>query len=150
MKIAVANDHAAVELKKHVMAYLESKGHEVLNFGIDVEERTDYPVRGEAAARAVADGRADRGIVICGTGIGISLAANKVHGIRCACVSEPVSARMSRAHNNCNMIAFGARIVGPQMADAIVDAFLETEAEGGRHAQRVEMIMDIERRESGK
>ena len=148
MKIALANDHAAVELKKHVMSYLESKGCEVLNFGTDVEERTDYPVRGEAAARAVADGRADRGIVICGTGIGISLAANKVHGIRCACVSEPVSARMSRAHNNCNMIAFGARIIGPQMADAIVDAFLETEAEGGRHAQRVEMIMDIERREA--
>ena len=150
MKIAIANDHAAVELKKHVMAYLESKGHEVLNFGIDVEERTDYPVRGETAARAVVDGRADRGILLCGTGIGISLAANKVHGIRCACVSEPVSARLSRAHNNCNMIAFGARIVGPQMAEAIVDAFLETEAEGGRHAQRVEMIMDIERRESEK
>ena len=148
MKIAIANDHAAVELKKHVMAYLESKGHEVLNFGIDVEERTDYPVRGETAARAVVDGRADRGILLCGTGIGISLAANKVHGIRCACVSEPVSARLSRAHNNCNMIAFGARIIGPQMADAIVDAFLETEAEGGRHAQRVEMIMDIERREA--
>ena len=150
MKIAIANDHAAVELKKHVMAYLESKGHEVLNFGIDVEERTDYPVRGETAARAVVDGRADCGIVLCGTGIGISLAANKVHGIRCACVSEPVSARLSRAHNNCNMIAFGARIVGPQMAEAIVDAFLETEAEGGRHAKRVEMIMDIERRESEK
>ena len=150
MKIALANDHSAVELKKHVMAYLESKGHEVLNFGIDVEERTDYPVRGETAARAVADGRAERGILLCGTGVGISLAANKVHGIRCACVSEPVSARLSRAHNNCNMIAFGARIVGPQMAEAIVDAFLETEAEGGRHAQRVAMIMDIERRESEK
>ena len=150
MKIALANDHAAVELKKHVMAYLESKGHEVLNFGIDVEERTDYPVRGETAARAVADGRAECGILLCGTGVGISLAANKVHGIRCACVSEPVSARLSRAHNNCNMIAFGARIIGPQMAEAIVDAFLETEAEGGRHAQRVAMIMDIERRESEK
>ena len=107
-------------------------------------------MRGETAARAVADGRAERGILLCGTGVGISLAANKVHGIRCACVSEPVSARLSRAHNNCNMIAFGARIVGPQMAEAIVDAFLETEAEGGRHAQRVAMIMDIERRESEK
>lgn len=144
MKIAIGNDHAAVALKHHVVKYLEEKGYEVLNLGIDVVERTDYPLRGEEVARAVVAGEADRGIVICGTGIGISLAANKVHGIRCACVSEPVSARMCRAHNNCNMIAFGERIVGPQMAEAIVDAFLETEAEGGRHAERVQMIMDIE------
>lgn len=146
MKIAIGNDHAAVELKHYVVEYLKSKGHEVLNLGIDVVERTDYPARGEQVARAVVSGEAERGIVLCGTGIGISLAANKVRGIRCACVSEPVSARMCRAHNNCNMIAFGARIVGPQMAEAIVDAFLETEAEGGRHAQRVDMIMEIENR----
>lgn len=144
MKIAIGNDHAAVALKKHIQKYLEEKGYEVLNFGIDVVERTDYPLRGEAVARAVVAGQADRGIVICGTGVGISLAANKVHGIRCACVSEPVSARLCRAHNNCNMIAFGERIVGPQTAEAIVDAFLETEAEGGRHAMRVQQIMDIE------
>lgn len=144
MKIAIGNDHAAVALKQHIVKYLEEKGHEVLNLGIDVVERTDYPLRGEDVARAVVAGKAERGIVICGTGVGISLAANKVHGIRCACVSEPVSARMCRAHNDCNMIAFGERIVGPQTAEAIVDAFLETEAEGGRHAMRVQQIMEIE------
>lgn len=146
MKIAIGNDHAAVELKKYVVKYLESKGYEVLNLGVDVAERTDYPLRAEEVARAVVSGQAERGIVICGTGVGISIAANKVHGIRCACVSEPVSARMCRAHNDCNMIAFGERIVGPQMAEAIVDAFLETEAEGGRHAERVKMIMEVEAR----
>lgn len=146
MKIAIGNDHAAVELKHYIVKYLESKGHEVINLGIDVVERTDYPLRGEEVARAVVSGQAERGIVLCGTGVGISLAANKVHGIRCACVSEPVSARMCRAHNDCNMIAFGARIVGPQLAESIVDAFLETEPEGGRHAERVQMIMDIEKR----
>lgn len=146
MKIAIGNDHAAVELKHHIVKYLEDKGHEVLNLGIDVAERTDYPLRGEEVARAVVAGKAERGIVICGTGVGISIAANKVHGIRCACVSEPVSARLSRAHNNCNMIAFGERVVGPQMAEAIVDAFLETEAEGGRHAERVKLIMEVEAR----
>lgn len=146
MKIAIGNDHAAVALKHYVVKYLEEKGHEVLNLGVDVVERTDYPLRGEEVARAVVSGQAERGIVICGTGVGISIAANKVHGIRCACVSEPVSARMCRAHNNCNMIAFGERIVGPQMAEAIVDAFLETEPEGGRHADRVKLIMEIEAR----
>ena len=148
MKIAIGNDHAAVALKHYVVKYLEEKGHEVLNLGVDVVERTDYPLRGEEVARAVVSGQAERGIVICGTGVGISIAANKVHGIRCACVSEPVSARMCRAHNNCNMIAFGERIVGVEMAKAIVDAFLDTEAEGGRHAQRVELIMQIEKEET--
>lgn len=150
MKIAIGNDHAAVEMKHHIVKYLQEKGHEVLNFGIDVVERTDYPARAEDVAKAVISGRAERGIVICGTGVGISIAANKVHGIRCACVSEPVSAQMCRAHNNCNMIAFGARIVGPQLAEAIVDAFLETEPEGGRHAERVELIMKLERDQTTK
>ncbi|MCF0120687.1 MAG: RpiB/LacA/LacB family sugar-phosphate isomerase, partial [Oscillospiraceae bacterium] len=105
MKIAIGNDHAAVQLKFAVMEYLKEKGHEVLNLGIDKEERTDYPARGEDVAKAVVSGQAERGIAICGTGVGISIAANKVHGIRCACVSEPVSAALCRAHNNCNMIA---------------------------------------------
>ena len=122
----------------------------MLNFGIDVVERTDYPARAEDVAKAVVSGQAERGIVICGTGVGISIAANKVHGIRCACVSEPVSAQMCRAHNNCNMIAFGARIVGPQLAEAIVDAFIETAPEGGRHAERVELIMKLERDQTTK
>lgn len=150
MKIAIGNDHAAVNLKLHVMKYLQEKDHEVLNFGPDAVERTDYPHEGEKVARAVVSGEADRGIVICGTGVGISLAANKVRGIRCACVSEPVSARLCRAHNDCNMIAFGERIVGVQTAEAIVDAFLETEHEGGRHAVRVSQIMDIEAKETAK
>ena len=145
MKIAIGNDHAAVQLKFAVMEYLLEKGYEVLNLGVDREERTDYPARGADVAKAVVSGQADRGIAICGTGVGISIAANKIHGIRCACVSEPVSAMLCRAHNNCNMIAFGQRIVGVETAKAIVDAFLETEAEGGRHAERVDLIMKIER-----
>lgn len=145
MKIAIGNDHAAVELKHHIMKYLQDAGHEVQDFGVDAGERADYPCQAEKVAKAIASGAAERGIVICGTGIGISIAANKVHGIRCACVSEPVSARLCRAHNNCNMIAFGERIVGKQMAEGIVDAFLETEAEGGRHANRVDLIMKLER-----
>lgn len=146
MKIAIGNDHAAVDLKRYIVKYLEGKGHEVINFGVDVAERTDYPLRAEEVARAVVSGEVERGIVICGTGVGISIAANKVHGVRCACVSEPVSAKMSRAHNDSNMIAFGARIVGPQLAEAIVDAFLETEHEGGRHAERVKQIAELEKR----
>ena len=145
MKIAIGNDHAAYELKHHIVKYLQDKGHEVINFGVDTGERTEYPSRAEDVAKAVISGQAERGIVICGTGVGISIAANKVHGIRCACVSEPVSARLCRAHNDCNMIAFGARIIGPQMAEAIVDAFLETEALDGRHAERVQLIMKLER-----
>ena len=145
MKIAIGNDHAAVEMKYHVVEYLKSKGHEVINVGIDKVERTDYPIHAEDVAKLVVSGEADRGILICGTGVGISIAANKVHGVRCACVSEPVSARLCRAHNNCNIIAFGERICGPQLAESIVDAFLETEHEGGRHADRVELIMKLER-----
>ena len=145
MKIAIGNDHAAYELKHHIVKYLQDKGHEVINFGVDTGERTEYPSRAEDVAKAVVSGQAERGIVICGTGVGISIAANKVHGIRCACVSEPVSAMLCRAHNDCNMIAFGARIIGPQMAEAIVDAFLETEALDGRHAERVQLIMKLER-----
>lgn len=148
MKIAIGNDHAAVQLKHHVVKYLEAQGHEILNFGVDVEERTDYPCRAEDVAKAVVSGEAKYGIVICGTGVGISIAANKVHGIRCACVSEPVSARLCRAHNDCNMIAFGQRIVGEQMAEAIVDAFLNTEHEGGRHSDRVNLIMKLEREQT--
>ena len=143
MKIAIGNDHAAYELKHYVMKYLQDKGHEVINFGVDTGERTDYPCRAEDVAKAVISGQAERGIVICGTGVGISIAANKVHGIRCACVSEPVSAKMCRAHNDCNMIAFGARVVGEGTACAILDAFFGAKFEGGRHAQRVAMLDEI-------
>lgn len=148
MKIAIGNDHAAAELKCHVKEYLQEKGHEVIDFGSAVGERADYPRPAEAVAKCVVSGGADRGILICGTGVGISISANKVHGVRCACVSEPVSARLCRQHNDCNLIAFGARIVGAQLAEAIVDAFLESDFEGGRHARRVGMIMNLDEHQS--
>ena len=146
MKIAIGNDHAAVELKNHILAYLQQKGHEVVNFGTDTTDSVDYPIYGEKVARAVAAGEFDRGIIICGTGVGISLAANKVHGIRCVVCSETYTARYSRLHNNTNMLAFGARVVGPGLAEMLVDAFLETAYEGGRHERRVQLIHDIEQR----
>ena len=144
MKIAIGNDHAAVEMKNEIKAYLESKGHEVINFGTDTSASCNYPEYGKAVGVAVASGEAECGVLICGTGIGISLAANKVKGIRAAVCSEPVSARLTKLHNNANIICFGARIVGIETAKAIVDAWLDTEFEGGRHQTRVDMIMDIE------
>lgn len=147
MKIAIGNDHAAVELKNNIKAYIEEKyGYEVINFGTDTSESVDYPIYGEKVARAVANKEADLGIVICGTGLGISLAANKVKGIRCCTCSEPYTAKMSRAHNNCNMLAFGARVVGLDLAKMIVDSFLTSEFEGGRHQRRVDLITEIENR----
>lgn len=144
MKIAIGNDHVAVEMKRHIVAYLEAKGHTLVNFGTDSTERADYPLYGKAVAEAVASGACDVGILICGTGIGISLAANKVKGIRAAVCSEAYSAALTRRHNNANIIAFGARVVGVATAETIVDAFLEAEFEGGRHAARVDMITAIE------
>ena len=144
MKIAIGNDHTAVEMKQLITAYLEEKGHEVINFGTDSSESCDYPVYGEAVARAVAEGRAERGIAICGTGVGIGLAANKVKGIRACTCSEPYSARYSRLHNNANVLTFGARVIGIEMAKMITDEFINTEFEGGRHQRRVDMIMAIE------
>ena len=144
MKIAIGNDHVAVEMKRHIVAYLEEKGHTLVNFGTDSTERADYPLYGKAVAEAVASGSCEVGILICGTGIGISLAANKVKGIRAAVCSEAYSAALTRRHNNANIIAFGARVVGVATAETIVDAFLDAEFEGGRHAARVDMIAAIE------
>ena len=144
MKIAIGNDHAAVEMKNEIKAYLESKGHEVINFGTDTSASCNYPEYGKAVGKAVASGEAECGVLICGTGVGISLAANKVKGIRAAVCSEPVTARLTKQHNNANIICFGARIVGVELAKAIVDAYLDAEFEGGRHQTRVDMIMDIE------
>ena len=144
MKIAIANDHSAVELKNIIKEHLESKGYEVLNLGTDSTESCDYPVYGEKVGRAVADGEADLGIAICGTGVGISLAANKVKGIRACVCSEPYTAKLSRMHNNSNILAFGARVVGSELAKMIVDEWLGASFEGGRHQRRVDMIMDIE------
>ena len=141
MKIGIGNDHVAVEYKEAIAAYIQEKyGYEVVNFGTDSTERFDYPIAGEAVANAVVAGEVDRGIVICGTGVGISLAANKVRGIRCCTCSEPYSARLSREHNNTNMLAFGARVVGIELAKMIVDAWLTGEFEGGRHQRRIDMI----------
>ena len=146
MRIGIANDHAAVEMKKEIASYLESKGFEVVNYGTDDNASVDYPVYGEKVATAIRDEEVDLGVLICGPGIGISLAANKVPGIRAAVVSEPISARLSREHNNANIIAFGARIVGLEEAKGIVDAFFGAEFLGDRHARRVDMIDDVDKR----
>ena len=143
--ISIASDHGGYRLKEHINAYLTAKGLNVLDCGCDSEESCDYPIFGKAAAQAVADGRCDRGIVICTTGIGISITANKVHGIRCALCSDPLSAELTRRHNDANMLSMGAGMIGPNMAERIVDVFLNTEFEGGRHARRVGEMMDVEK-----
>ena len=144
MKIAIGNDHSAVELKHIIMEHLKEKGYEVLNLGTDSEESCDYPVYGEKVGRAVASGQADLGIAICGTGVGISLAANKVKGIRACVCSEPYTAKLSRMHNNSNVLAFGARVVGSELAKMIVDEWLNAEFEGGRHQRRVDKLTALE------
>ena len=146
MKIGIGNDHVGYEMKLEIKDYLEAKGYEVVDFGAYSAERSDYPIYGEMVARAVVSGEVDKGVLICGTGVGISLAANKVDGIRAAVCSEPVTAALTKRHNNANIIAFGARIVGIETAKAIVDAWLNAEFEGGRHAHRVALMMDIENR----
>ena len=146
MIIAMGNDHSAVELKLEIKAYLEEKGYEIMDLGTNSTESCDYPVYGEKVGRAVAAKEADLGILICGTGIGISLAANKVKGIRTCVCSEPFSAKLSKMHNNTNILAFGARVVGSELAKMIVDQWLEAEFEGGRHQRRVDQIMEIENR----
>ena len=147
MKIAIGNDHSAVELKNIIAEHLKERGYEVLNLGTDSTESCDYPVYGEKVGRVVASGEADLGIDICGTGVGISLAAYKVKGIRACVCSEPYTAKLSRMHNNSNVLAFGARVVGSELAKMIVDQWLDAEFEGGRHQRRVDMIMEIERKE---
>ncbi len=144
MKIAIASDHGGFDLKEQVKVWLQEMGHEVEDFGCHSKESCDYPDFGAAAARAVASGQCERGIVICTTGIGISITANKVKGIRCALCSEPWSAEMTRRHNNANMLAMGAGAVGPLLARRIVETFLTTEFEGGRHQRRVDKITAVE------
>ena len=129
MKIAIGNDHSAVELKNIIVDFLKEKGIEVLNLGTDSSESCDYPVYGEKVGRAVVSGEADLGIAICGTGLGISLAANKVKGVRACVCSEPYTAKLSRMHNNSNVLAFGARVVGSELAKMITEAWLRTPSE---------------------
>lgn len=144
MKIAIGNDHSAVEMKTIIKEHLLDRGYEVLDLGTNSAESCDYPEYGEKVGRAVVSGEADLGIAICGTGLGISLAANKVKGVRACVCSEPYTARLSRMHNNANVLAFGARVVGSELAKMIVDEWLAAEFEGGRHQRRVDMIMAIE------
>lgn len=144
MKLVIGNDHAALEMKKEIAAYLESKGIEVVDVGTNSPDSFHYPISGYKAAKLVAAGEVDGGVIICGTGVGISLAANKVKGIRCCVCSEPYSAKMSKQHNNTNMIAFGARVVGIETAKMIVDEWLGATFEGGRHQTRVDMLMEIQ------
>ena len=144
MKIAIGNDHTAVEMKQEVMAYLQEKGIEVINVGTDSTERFNYPISGYKVACMVAAGDVDAGVLICGTGVGISLSANKVHGIRACVCSDPYTAKLSKQHNNTNIIAFGARVIGIETAKMILDEWLNAEYEGGRHQTRIDMISEIE------
>ena len=146
--IAIACDHGAVELKKEIEAYLDAQGYTYKDFGTDSTASVDYPVYAEKAARAVVSGECECGIVMCGTGIGMSLAANKVKGIRCAVCGDCYSARMSRAHNNANMLSMGARVIGSELAKLIVHEFLTTPFEAGRHERRVNMITALENGET--
>jgi ribose 5-phosphate isomerase B len=145
MKLAIGSDHVGLELKPLIIEYLKELGHEVEDFGPFTNERTDYPVYGKKVAEEVVKGNFDLGILICGTGVGISIAANKVKGIRAVVCSEPYSAKLSREHNNTNILAFGARVIGSELAKMIVKEWLDAKFEGGRHANRVEMIGEIEK-----
>ena len=142
--IAIGCDHGGYELKQKILAHLRQRGLEYRDFGCDSTASVDYPVYGKAVAHAVASGECEKGIVICSTGIGISIAANKVKGIRACCCSEPFSAEYTRRHNNANTLCLGGRVVGPGLACQIVDAFLDHEFEGGRHQRRIDQITEIE------
>lgn len=144
MKIAIACDHGGYALKEAVKAHLTEKGYEAVDFGTNSTESCDYPDFAAPAAKAVAAGECEKGIVICTTGIGVSIVANKVKGIRCALCSDPLSAEMTRRHNDTNMLAMGAGIIGQNLAMDIVDIWLATEFEGGRHQRRVDKIMALE------
>ena len=144
MKISIGCDHGAYALKEHLKEHLQTLGHEVVDCGTYSTDSCDYPVFAQAAARKVAEGECERGIVLCTTGIGISISANKVRGIRCALCTDPYTAEMTRRHNDANMLAMGAGIVGQNMADRIVEVFLSTEFEGGRHQRRVDLMMGLE------
>jgi len=144
MKIGVGSDHVGYALKLEIIEHLKELGHEVVDFGHYNNQRTDYPIYGEKVANAVVNKEVDCGILICGTGVGMSIAANKVNGIRAVVCSEPYSAMLSKQHNNTNILALGARVVGTELAKMIVDSWLGVEYEAGRHDKRLEMIREIE------
>lgn len=141
---AIGSDHGGYALKQEIMKHLTERGIEYRDYGTFSTDSCDYPDYGEAVGRAVASGECERGIVVCGTGIGISIAANKVHGVRCALCGDCFSAQMAREHNDANVLALGARVLGPGLALKIVDTFLDAEFQGGRHARRVAKIMALE------
>ena len=143
MKIGIASDHGGFELKEYLKEYLKKSGIEVSDFGTNSEEPVDYPIYGERCARAVANGEVERGVVCCGTGIGISIAANKVKGIRCALCTDENMARLSRQHNDANVLALGGRTTSNEEAKKILDAWLNAKFEGGRHQRRIDMIENI-------
>ena len=148
MKIGIANDHAAVELKKSVMDYLTNKGYEVVNYGTDSHESFDYPLAANAICKAVLDGEVDLGIAICGTGVGISIACNKHKGIRACCCSEATSARLTRQHNDANVLCFGARVISNELAHDIAETFVSTPfSNDERHIRRINMVKAIEENE---
>jgi ribose 5-phosphate isomerase B len=149
MRVGFGCDHAAIDLKNELVAYMTEKGYECVDYGTNYDEngeiiKCDYPQKGQEVGEAVASKEVDYGVLICGTGIGISLSANKVPGVRAAVCSEPYSARLTKQHNDANIIAFGARVVGSELAKMILDEFFGAEFEGGRHKTRVDMIADIE------
>ena len=144
MKVAIGCDHGGYLLKQDILIWMEENDIDYEDYGCFSTESVDYPVYGEKVARAVASGECDKGIVICTTGIGISIAANKVKGIRCAHCADPLSAEMTRRHNDANVLALGAGMVGPKLAVRMVEVFLNTEFEGGRHARRVSQLDAIE------
>ena len=143
MIIAMASDHGGYQLKKIVKEHLTERGYKIVDLGTHSEESVDYPEYGKACAEAVAGGKADVGIVCCGTGIGISIAANKVKGIRCGLCTSVEMAQLTKKHNNANMLAMGGRIISPEMAIKITDAWLDTEFEGGRHQRRIDMLDEM-------
>ena len=147
MTLAIGNDHAAVKMKNQIMTWLKEMGYEIINVGNDdpADRQDDYPIYGYKVGRLVAEGKADLGICICGTGVGISLAANKVPGIRACVCSDPYTAQLSRRHNNTNVLAFGARVIGIELAKMIVKEWLDAKFEGERHQRRIDMISEIER-----
>ena len=143
MKIAVASDHGGFALKETIKEHLLKRGFEVEDLGTDSEDSVDYPVYGKACGEAVASGSVDRGVVCCGSGIGISIAANKVKGVRCALCTSVEMAKLSRQHNNANMIALGGRLTEPELALQMVDTWLDTDFEGGRHQRRTDMLDEM-------
>jgi len=144
MKIAIASDHGGFALKEEIKKHLTERGTEFTDYGTDSTESCDYPAYAEKACRAVIAGEAEKAILCCGTGIGMSMAANKLRGIRCACCSDSYSAEMTRRHNNANALALGGRVVGPDLALRMVDIFLDTPFEGGRHQRRIDQVMALE------